>query len=382
MSQEPRRLSWQEYEERMIGELGVRAARSRGRRHPEPEHPLRSPFQRDRDRIVHSRAFRRLEYKTQVFVPHEKDHFRTRLTHTLEVSVISRTIARGLGLNEDLTETVALAHDLGHSPFGHAGERALDGLMKAFGGFEHNLQSLRVVGELECKYPGFSGLNLSFEVLEGLTKHGAAGAEPWLDEAALEHRSRPLESQIVDLCDELAYVCHDLDDGSDSGLLTQRALGEVTLWRETLASIKAAHPQLSGSVLRQYAVRTIIDRMVTDILTAVPERIARARVRSLEDVLAAGPLAAFSPEMTRKFGELKKFLMENLYTHPRVMAQNERAENMLRRLFAFYLENPGELEHYAAGYRQARPVPERMVCDYIAGMTDRFAEKEFARLMR
>ena len=353
---------------------------SRGRVHPEPEHGFRLAFQRDRDRIIHSTAFRRLEYKTQVFVNHEGDYYRTRLTHTMETAQIARTIARVLRLNEDLAETVALAHDLGHTPFGHAGERVLNQLMAGHGGFEHNAQSLRIVDVLEERYPDFTGLNLTWEVREGIVKHSPPYDRPLAQQ--FEPGKGPcLEAQIVDYADEIAYNSHDIDDGLKSGLLTPEQLQAVTLWRENFGRISAAYPRAGFRIWRYQVQRALIDGFVTDLITTV-----RARLRDLQlDSVAAirdhgQPLATFGAEMEEKRAELKAFLMENLYRHYRVMRMAVKAQKVMADLFHAYMDEPAQLPPHITARCRAGHSQARVVADYIAGMTDRFALDEHKKL--
>ncbi len=355
------------------------SADARGRRHPEPPPEWRTHFQRDRDRIIHSRAFRRLEYKTQVFLNGTGDHLRTRLTHTMEVAAIARNIARALRLNEDLAEAIALAHDLGHSPFGHSGEAILNRLMRQHGGFEHNRQSLRVVEELEQKYPRFPGLNLTWEVREGLAKHETAYDQP---EAGLgfEARCSSLEAQVANLADEIAYYSHDLDDGLDAGLLRERALfRDVLVWRLAARRVQRQHGRLPDEVRWYFTIRCIIDDQVRDVVQTTGKRIAASGVASADDVRRQRrPLAAYSPERRALNLELRKYLYRELYLSEAVRAPNARATEMLRALFPYYLAHPE-----AMGGGSQRRIPrdglERAVCDYLAGMTDRFAAEEYQR---
>jgi dGTPase len=373
-----------EFEAREAAALATYAMRSRdsrGRRHAEPEHPFRMAFQRDRDRIIHSTAFRRLEYKTQVFVNHEGDYYRTRLTHTMEAAQVTRTLARALGLNEDLAEAVALAHDLGHTPFGHAGERTLDRLMAPHGGFEHNAQSLRVVDVLEERYPDFRGLNLSWELREGIVKHSTRYDRPQVVEfdAAL---APCLEAQIVDFTDEIAYNAHDIDDGLKSGMLDADELRGVVLWGETLAEVARAAPHAPLHVLHYQAVRRVIDRLVTDLIDSLLERIREQRVETLADVRRVKPrLVEFSPAMTQQVAALKTFLYDHLYTHHRVTRMTQKADRIMSALFEVYMAEPRQLPPHVT--RRAREEGEsvpRVIADYIAGMTDRFALEEYKKL--
>ena len=354
---------------------------SRGRRHPEPPAAPRSEFQRDRDRIIHSTAFRRLEYKTQVFVNHEGDLFRTRLTHSLEVAQIGRTCARALGLDEDLTETLALAHDLGHTPFGHVGQDVLNDCMAGHGGFEHNLQSLRVVDTLEQKYAEFEGLNLTFEAREGILKHcSKKNAEKLGDvgERFLLGRQPSLEAQITNLADEIAYNNHDVDDGLRSGLITLEQLEGVDIFARHLAQVRGQYPALNDRRLIHETVRRMINTLVVDLLEQTRRHIAEHRPERLDDVRACPPLAAFSPQVRGEAQALKQFLFQNLYRHYRVVRMSEKARRLIRDLFAAFTGEPRLLppEHRA----RADETPQRAVCDYIAGMTDRFAIREHRRL--
>jgi dGTPase len=359
-------------------------AQSRGRRHPEQGAPTRTEFQRDRDRIVHSTAFRRLVYKTQVFLNHEGDLFRTRLTHSLEVAQLGRSIARSLRLNEDLVEAVALAHDLGHTPFGHAGQDALDECMRLHGGFEHNLQSLRVVDRLEERYPAFDGLNLTFETREGILKHCSRAnaqrlelAEPGgVGRRFLERRQPGLEAQLCNLADEIAYNAHDIDDGVRSGLITLEQLDAVELFRQHARESLADHPGLHGRRLLYEAIRRMLSAQVYDVIDATAAAIARAGPASADDVRASGPLVCFSEEMRERSSALKAFLMRNLYRHPQVTQMTVQARRVVRELFEAYCAEPGQMQ---AGFA-ARPDTARAVADYIAGMTDRFAGREHERL--
>ena len=356
-------------------------AASRGRRHPEPPAPTRSEFQRDRDRIVHCTAFRRLEYKTQVFVNHEGDLYRTRLTHSLEVAQIARSIARSLRLDEDLTEAIALAHDLGHTPFGHAGQDALDECMKPWGGFEHNLQSLRVVDELEQRYGAFDGLNLSFEAREGILKHcSAANARELgeLGERFLARRQPSLEAQVANLADEIAYNNHDVDDGLRAGLIEFERLREIGLFARHCDAAKAEFPSISGRRWVHETVRRMINELIVDLLDETRRRIAAAGVGSADDVRAAPPLVAFSDAMREESARLKRFLFGELYRHPRVRRVMDDARRVVRELFALYLDDPARLpdEHR----ERVDAIGPRAIADYIAGMTDRYALREHARL--
>jgi dGTPase len=360
-------------------------ARSRGRRLPEPAAPTRSEFQRDRDRIIHSTAFRRLVYKTQVFLNHEGDLFRTRLTHSLEVAQLGRSIARSLGLDEDLVEAVALAHDLGHTPFGHAGQDVLDECMRGHGGFEHNLQSLRVVDQLEQRYPAFDGLNLCFETREGILKHcsrrnaeAIEAAEPGGIATRFLHGGQPsLEAQLCNLADEVAYNAHDVDDGVRSGLIELEQLLEVELVREHWRSALEAHPHLAGKRLLFETIRRMLSAQVYDIIDATRAALAEAAPSDADAVRHCDkPLLRFSPDMRAQSAALKRFLFANLYRHPQVQSTRARAEQVLRDLFSAY---SGDATQMPADFAE-RPDRERACADYIAGMTDRFAIREHQRL--
>jgi len=359
-------------------------AHTRGRRHPTTPAPTRNAYQRDRDRIVHSTAFRRLVYKTQVFLNHEGDLFRTRLTHSLEVAQLARSIARALRLNEDLTEAIALAHDLGHTPFGHAGQDALNDCMAAHGGFEHNLQSLRVVDELEQRYPDHDGLNLTFETREGILKHCSPANARRLEAAepgGVAHRflrgTQPsLEAQLANLADEIAYNAHDLDDGVRSGLLTLEQVAEVPLFARFLHATRHDHPGLQGRRVLYESIRRMLSAQVYDVIDATGAALQAARPASADEARSQGPLVRFGGEMRAQSAALKRFLFANLYRHPQVVHTTDQAKQAVRELFAAYCARPDELRPEFA----ARVDRERAVADYIAGMTDRFALREHERL--
>jgi dGTPase len=376
-----RRQELEEIEARSLAPYAMLSRDSRGRRIAQPDHPMRTCFQRDRDRIIHCAAFRRLEYKTQVFVNHEGDYYRTRLTHTIEAAQITRTIARALGLNEELAEAVALAHDLGHTPFGHAGEKVLDDLMKPYGGFDHNAQSLRTVDWIEVRYPQFRGLNLTFEVREGIIKHSHFQGRPAAQE--FDPSTWPcLEAQIVDLADEIAYLGHDADDGQKAGMLTTADLERSQLYRDSNAAARKAAPGAPVSVERYQTVRGIIDAMATDLAGNIAAEIDRAGIRSIDDVRKAGKaLAGFSPEMARQVDELKEIMRERLYRHYRVIRMTEKAGRVLARLFEAYMREPRQMPDHVVMLheRDGEPV-SRVVADWIAGMTDRFALDEYKKL--
>ncbi|RMF86885.1 MAG: deoxyguanosinetriphosphate triphosphohydrolase [Nitrospinota bacterium] len=373
------RKALEEREQKFLAPYAMTSAASRGRTYAEEEHPFRLAFQRDRDRIIHSQAFRRLEYKTQVFVNHEGDHYRTRLTHSLEVAQIARTLARALALNEDLAEAIALAHDLGHTPFGHAGERTLNALMQDYGGFEHNIQSLRIVEVLEQKYPHFPGLNLTWETREGLNKHSPRYFD--LDSGEERQPCHPtLEAQIVDVADEIAYNSHDLDDGLASGMIRAEALEEVTLWREAVAAARKIAPDAGPKMQRHQAVRWIINTLVEDLCQQVETNIVTHQVHSVEDVRRCSQrLVTFSPALEAQNRELKEFLYHHLYKHYRVIRMAEKAQRILQALFESYIQNPQQLPPPVAQRLQQEEL-HRVVCDYLAGMTDRFALDEYKKL--
>jgi dGTPase len=353
---------------------------TRGRVHDEPEHTFRLPFQRDRDRIVHSSAFRRLEYKTQVFVNHEGDYYRTRLTHSIEAAQITRTLCRALGLNEDLGEAVALSHDLGHTPFGHAGERVLNRLMEPYGGFEHNAQSLRIVDVLEERYPDFPGLNLSWEVREGIVKHSSEYDRPLVQQ--FEPAVKPvLEAQIVDYADEIAYNSHDIDDGLKSAMLEPSDLADVELWVDAHELVTRHHGDASPSVQRYQKVRRIIDRLATDMILAIRERIEEHGIRTLDDVRRCRVrLAGFSPAMAERNRQLKRVLLGRLYSHYRVTRMAMKAQKIMTDLFLTYMEEPQQMPPHVHQRIEAGESKARVVADYIAGMTDRFALDEYKKL--
>jgi len=364
-----------------LAPFAAHAAQSRGRVHDEPAAADRSDFQRDRDRIVHSTAFRRLEYKTQVFINHEGDLFRTRLTHSLEVAQIARTLARSLGVNEDLVEAIALAHDLGHTPFGHAGQDALNDCMRPYGGFEHNLQSLRVVDELEERYAAFDGLNLCFETREGILKHCSldnARRLGLLGERFLLRRQPSVEAQIANLADEIAYNNHDIDDGLRSGLLALAQLDEVPLFARHAMGVRAAYPGIGERRLIHETVRRMIGTLVADLLAESGRRIAEAAPASIDAVRVAPPLVAFSAAVRAEADELKRFLHDHLYRHFRVMRMTTKSQRVVRELFDAFAGEPRLLppDHR----RRAEHDRPRAIADYVAGMTDRYAIKEYRRL--
>ena len=370
----------EELERQFLAPYAQFSADTRGRKFPEEPPDWRTHYQRDRDRVIHSRAFRRLEYKTQVFLNGTGDHLRTRLTHTMEVAAIARNIARALKLNEDLVETIALAHDLGHSPFGHKGEMVLDKLMKDHGGFEHNRQSLRVVEALEQKYPGFAGLNLTWEVREGLAKHETSYDHP-ANRHGFEAKSASLEAQVANLSDEITYYSHDLDDGLDSGLLSEKQLSrQVRIWRHAARTVEEQYGELPEECRRYFIIRCIIDGQVRDVVATTEERIIESRVRSTDDVRRQSrPLVRYSSKRRKLNWELRDYLYKNLYYNPVVHEPNERAVRVMEQLFQYYVKNPSEI-----GTQSRKRIKKiglhRAVCDYIAGMTDRYVMQEHHRL--
>jgi len=367
-----------------LASYAVSDANSRGRLFPEASPQGRSEFQRDRDRIIHSGAFRRLEYKTQVFVNHEGDLFRTRLTHSIEVAQIARSIARRLNLNEDLAEAISLAHDLGHTPFGHAGQDALNECMKAYGGFEHNLQSVRVVDLLEERYATFDGLNLCFETREGMLKHCRREQAEQLGELGerfIKNQRPSLEGQIANLADEIAYNNHDVDDGLRSGLITLEQLETVPLVAEHLQEVRAAYPDLTGRRVVHEMVRRMINTLVTDLIAQSAVNIAAQNLQTLDDVRNAPALIAFSPELNAKQRVLKKFLMTHLYRHYRVMRMSAKAQRIIRDLFDVFMTDSRLLPtQFQSAETQTDIERARVVADYIAGMTDRYAIREHKRI--
>ncbi len=371
-----------QYEAR-LAPYAARSVTSVGRRIPEARPDTRGEFQRDRDRIIHSTAFRRLEYKTQVFVNHEGDLFRTRLTHSIEVAQIARSLARNLQLNEDLVEAISLAHDLGHTPFGHAGQDALNACMKDYGGFEHNLQSLRVVDTLEQRYGAFDGLNLSFETREGILKHCSLPNAQRLGDVGrrfIDKKQPSLEAQLTNLADEIAYNNHDIDDGLRSGLLTVDQLQEVGLYARYSAEVQRQFPGISGRRAINETVRRMINALVVDLIDTSRANIAAAGVQSIDDVRNAPPLIAFSDAMKAEAQELKRFLRKNLYQHYQVNRMTSKARRIVNDLFGIFLSGPQLLPpDYQAGGNDLIE-QARQVADYIAGMTDRYAMREYRRL--
>ena len=373
-----RRQQMEADERRVLAPFAQKSGDSRGRKFPEPSHGYRMEFQRDRARIIHSRAFRRLEYKTQVFLNGTGDHLRTRLTHSIEVASISRTIARSLSLNEDLAETIALAHDLGHSPFGHSGEEMLAECMQEHGGFEHNRQSLRVVELLENAYPNFSGLNLTFEVREGLRKHQALYDPPTPGEE--KYRCPSLEAQIANVADEITYYSHDLDDAVDFEILNAPQLEEDAVWQRSHRAVLRRYPQAREPELHKLIIRDIIDAEVQDVVITSAQSIVDVGVQSADEVRKQpSPLIRYSDDLSEANRELRRFLYQNVYYHPRVAEVNRRACEMLRKVFEAYVVDPDRLGEAAAKRIEAEGL-HRTVCDYIAGMTDRYLIEEYARI--
>jgi dGTPase len=367
-----------------LAAFACKSAASRGRRFLEPDSHARTEFQRDRDRIIHSTAFRRLEYKTQVFVNHEGDLFRNRLTHSLEVAQVARAIARNLRLNEDLVEAISLAHDVGHTPFGHAGQDALNACMQDYGGFEHNLQSLRVVDSLEQHYAEFDGLNLMYETREGILKHCSQAHALELSELGqrfLQRKQPSLEAQLTNLADEIAYNNHDVDDGLRSGLLSACQLEEVQLYARYRHEVEATWPGLGGRRAIYETLRRIINALIVDLIQASQQAIQEANPQSVEDVRNNPPLIRFSEALRQEARELKQFLHANLYRHFQVNRMTSKAQRVINELFAAFLAEPGLLP---PDYQMPRgtdvAVQARQIADYIAGMTDRYAMREHRRL--
>lgn len=370
-----------------LAPYAAHSEQSSGRRYSEPATTSRTEFQRDRDRIIHSAAFRRLEYKTQVFVNHEGDLFRTRLTHSIEVAQIARSIARNLHVNEDLVEAISLAHDLGHTPFGHAGQDALNACMSDYGGFEHNLQSLRVVDTLEQRYGAFDGLNLMFETREGILKHCSLANAKKLDAIGLrfiEKKQPTLEAQLANLADEIAYNNHDIDDGLRSGLLTTAQLDEIDFYARHRQQVELAFPGINGRRAINETIRRMINALIVDVIETSQQRIQAAQLKTLDDVRNAGPLIAFSDTMRAEAVLLKRFLRENLYQHYQVNRMTSKARRIVNDLFSAFMREPNLLppdyQQVNSDMPQAIAMQARKVADYIAGMTDRYAIREHRRL--
>lgn len=372
------RQQLESFEHQTLAPYGIRSQDSKGRAYPEAEPGYRTAFQRDRDRILHTTAFRRLEYKTQVFINYEGDYYRTRLTHTLEVAQLGRTLARALGANEDLVEAICLAHDLGHSPFGHSGEVALNRLMKDHGGFDHNKQSLRIVTQLEQRYPDFPGLNLSWEVREGIVKHETEYDVSDASQYNPELRGH-LEAQIANAADEMAYTAHDLDDGLRSGMITPALLSGITLWEIVLESV-GWHGSEVDELARHRLIRRLIGLIVSDMIEATAQRLRASAVDSVEALQRLdNNVIGFSEDMRRRNRQLKDFLYAQLYRHPRVVRMQVKAERLIGDLFQAYISEPRILPKHVQNWIDERGL-ERTACDYIAGMTDRYAVQEHEKL--
>lgn len=372
------RTDIEQLEKSVLAPYAVHSQDSQGRKHKELEHTYRTRFQRDRDRVIHSSAFRRLEYKTQVFVYREGDYYRTRLTHSLEVAQIARSISKSLQLNEDLTEAISLAHDLGHPPFGHTGQTVLNKLMNKLGGFEHNQQSLRIIKFLEKKYPEFDGLNLSWEVLEGICKHKKDPENPITVKTEIKHPS--LEGQVADRSDAIAYTAHDLDDGITSGLLSPDQLSVNALWKENETELIKEYSNLDDKLKKYLMVRNIINKLVSDFRENTTKNIERYAIKSADDIrVCKEKIGDFSSEVGSKLAELKKFLFKNMYRHSRVLRMDFKAEMYLTNLFEAYMSN-NELLPPSILSKKHLGDKERLICDYISGMTDRFAISEYQNL--
>ena len=375
------RVNIHELEDRYLAPYAAKSKDSRGRRYKEPEHAYRSLYQRDRDRIIHSAAFRRLEYKTQVFVNHEGDYYRTRLTHSLEVSQIARTLAKALRLNEELTEALALAHDLGHTPFGHAGEEILNKLMKAYGGFNHNLHTLKIVDALEERYPDFPGLNLTWETREGIVKHTTSYDKARIPQELKPHSMPSLEAQIVDIADEIAYDNHDLDDGLTSGLISEAALDSVAFWRNTKEKIERRFPSIAASKKKYQIIRNLIAILVDDAIEESSRRLKRYEIRDIDDVRRhPGRLVDFSDALKKQRQPLRAFLKKDLYSHYRVNRMSDKARRFIEEIFRAYIHNTAMLPTEHQQKIKTKKDAHEVVCDYIAGMTDLFALDEHEKL--
>lgn len=373
-----KRQDIEQIEKQGLAPYAIKSGESQGRQYPEEEHLYRTRFQRDRDRVIHSSAFRRLEYKTQVFVYHEGDYYRTRLTHSLEVAQITRSICKSMQLNEDLAEAIALSHDLGHPPFGHNGQDVLNKLMQEHGGFEHNKQSLRIVKLLEKRYPEFRGLNLTWEVLEGISKHTKDTENPILQNEGFRYPS--LEAQVVDCADGIAYNAHDLDDGITSNLLDIDKLREVALWRENEKLLDEKYSNLDFKLKKYQIVRRIINDLITDFREHTLRNLEQLSIETPDDIRSAPQrVAGFGPEMDEKNKELKKFLFKNMYTHRRVMRMEFKAELYLTEIFKAYKKLPVLLPESSEKQIDDESL-ERKICDYVSGMTDRYAISEYKKL--
>lgn len=371
----------EEREEQFLAPYAMKSRQSRGRQYPEPEDPYRTLYRRDRDRVIHTSAFRRLEYKTQVFVTLEGDYYRTRLTHALEVAQIAGSIARAMRLHEDLVEVVALAHDIGHPPFGHAGEGTLHALMADHGGFDHNIQGLRIVDLLEVRYPHFPGLNLTWEVRESINKHRTPYDQPNMQVALDPSHAPLLESQIVDLSDEIAYDNHDLDDGLTSGILKESDLRALSLWQLARERVEVGGP-ISHEEIRKYQmIRTLIDLQVNDLIQETTRRLDQFRIASMDGVRSCSEkLVGFSHEMTQLRAPLKQLLRTQFYNHYRILRMTDKAKRCLHALFELYLEKPEQLPDTTRSRIEQGEEPHRVICDYLAGMTDRYCLEEYQKL--
>lgn len=369
-----------ELEEIILASYAMKTLSSKGRIYPEEEHPYRSNYQRDRDRIIHSAAFRRLEYKTQVFVNHEGDYYRTRLTHTLEVAQIARTIASALCLNVDLTEAIALAHDLGHTPFGHSGEEALNELMSKNGGFNHNLHGLRVVDYLEERYPDFPGLNLTWEVREGIIRHSTAFDVAERLKEFSKYPSASLETQVVDIADEIAYDNHDLDDGLTSGLIKESDLANLEIWRDINKNISHRYQHISPKKRKYLIIRSLINLQVTDLIRETEQNVLKLKLKTCEDARKINKkVVTFSGNMLKLRKPLRSFLMDRLYHHYRVVRMSIKAKRFIQELFKVYVGNPRQLP-LDVQEKIKKDGTKRVVADYIAAMTDRYALDEYKKL--
>ena len=369
-----------DYEEKFLAPYAMKSGKSRGRVYKEEEHPYRSAYQRDRDRIIHSSAFRLLEYKTQVFVNHEGDYYRTRLTHTLEVAQIARTIALALRLNVDLTEAIALAHDLGHTPFGHSGEDALNELMAKHGGFNHNAHGLRVVDELEERYPDFPGLNLTWEVREGIVKHSTKFDKSVKIKGLAPQEMPTMETQIVDIADEIAYDNHDLDDGLTSGLLKEEDLKNLPIWNKINSTIPDKYAKIAPEKKKYLMIRNLINMQVTDLIRETEKKVRELKLKSPADIkLMKHKIISFSPAMQQYRKPLRSFLMEKLYHHYRVVRMTDKAKRFIKELFQVYISRPEALNPQVQK-RIKLDGARKAICDYIAGMTDRNALDEYKKL--
>ncbi len=375
---EQARKDWERAEGAHLSAYASISADSLGRRHEEPPHPLRSCFARDRDRIFHSRCFRRLEYKTQVFVNGTADHYRTRLTHTMEMSAVGRTLARILKVNEDLTECICLAHDLGHSPFGHEGEKVLDDLMKDHGGFDHNLQSLRNVEVVESPYPDFKGLNLTWEVRAGLLKHEAHHTDAELDGHPIGPR-QSMEAQIADIADDMTYHAHDVDDGLEAGIVNLQQLETTEFWNRAAAVTRERYPNLSEFQSLRATIRCMLELQVIDVTETAFAALEKHKPQSVREVMTApGRIVDFSPEMKAMLKEFTAFMFENMYYHHAVADETQRSVAMMRKLFLHYIDHPETMGRKARERLEQEGV-WRTVCDYVAGCTDRYAIEEYER---